>query len=36
VRNALNTTYRDFLSRFKGFANGPGINVVFKVSAGTW
>jgi iron complex outermembrane recepter protein len=36
VRNALNTTYRDFLSRFKGFANGPGINVIFKVSAGTW
>jgi iron complex outermembrane receptor protein len=36
VRNALNTTYRDFLSRFKGFADGPGINVIFKVSAGTW
>ncbi len=36
VRNALNTTYRDFLSRFKGFANGPGVNLVFKVSAGTW
>lgn len=36
VRNALNTTYRDFLSRFKGFANGPGVNVIFKVSAGTW
>ena len=36
VRNALNTTYRDFLSRFKGFANGPGVNVIFKVSAGAW
>jgi outer membrane receptor protein involved in Fe transport len=36
VRNALNTTYRDFLSRFKGFANGPGVNLIFKVSAGTW
>src|SRR6185437_10941657 len=27
VRNALNTTYRDYLSRFNRFANAPGINV---------
>ena len=36
VRNALNTTYRDYLSRFKTFANAPGINVVVKASAGVW
>jgi iron complex outermembrane recepter protein len=36
VRNALNTTYRDYLSRFKEFANGPGVNVTLKVSAGSW
>jgi len=36
VRNALNTSYRDFLSRFKEFATGPGINVIVKASAGVW
>lgn len=36
VRNALNTSYRDFLSRYKQFASGPGINVILKVSAGAW
>ena len=36
ARNALNTTYRDYLSRFKAFANAPGINIVFKASAGIW
>jgi iron complex outermembrane recepter protein len=36
VRNALNTTYRDYLSRFKTFANAPGINFIFKASAGVW
>ena len=36
VRNALNTTYRDYLSRFKTFANAPGINVILKASAGAW
>ena len=36
VRNALNVRYRDFLSRFKEFASGPGVNVVAKVSLGSW
>ena len=36
VRNALNTTYRDYLSRFKTFADAPGVNVVLKASAGAW
>ena len=36
IRNALNTTYRDYLSRFKTFANAPGINVMLKTSAGVW
>ena len=36
VRNALNTAYRDYLSRFKTFANAPGINAMVKVTAGTW
>ena len=36
VRNALNTTYRDYLSRFKTFANAPGINFIIKASAGVW
>ena len=36
VRNALNTSYRDYLSRFKTFANAPGVNVVLKASAGAW
>lgn len=36
VRNALNTAYRDYLSRFKTFANAAGINVVLKASVGTW
>lgn len=36
VRNALNTTYRDYLSRFKSFASAPGASVIVKASAGTW
>lgn len=36
VRNALNTSYRDFLSRFKEFAYGPGVSVIFKASVGAW
>ncbi|HEU4997141.1 MAG TPA: TonB-dependent receptor [Gemmatimonadaceae bacterium] len=36
VRNALNTSYRDFLSRFKTFATAPGVSVVVKASAGAW
>jgi outer membrane receptor protein involved in Fe transport len=36
VRNAFNTTYRDYLSRFKEFASAPGINVILKVSAGNF
>jgi outer membrane receptor protein involved in Fe transport len=34
VRNATNTSYKDFLSRYKGFAYGQGVNMIFKVSAG--
>lgn len=33
VRNALDTAYRDFLSRYKGFALNPGRNIVVRVSA---
>ena len=36
VRNATNTTYKDFMSRYKGFAYAPGINLIFKVSTGAW
>jgi outer membrane receptor protein involved in Fe transport len=36
VHNALNATYRDYLSRFKTFANAPGVNVILKVSVGAW
>ena len=36
VHNATNASYRDFLSRYKEFALGPGANVLFKVSAGAW
>jgi outer membrane receptor protein involved in Fe transport len=36
IRNATNTSYRDFLSRYKEFAFGPGINLIFKASAGAW
>ena len=36
IRNALNTSYRDFLSRYKQFASAPGLNVILKVSAGAW
>lgn len=36
VRNALNETYRDYMSRFKTFANAPGVNVVLKASVGAW
>jgi hypothetical protein len=36
VRNAFNTSYRDFLSRYKRFAIAPGINVILKASAGSW
>jgi iron complex outermembrane receptor protein len=36
VRNALNTSYRDFLSRYKTFASGPGVNVIVKASIGAW
>ena len=36
VRNALNTSYHDFLSRFKEFASGPGVSVILKVSLGAW
>lgn len=31
VRNALNTRYRDFLSRYKAFALNPGRNIVLRV-----
>lgn len=36
VRNALNTSYHDFLSRYKEFAAGPGVNAIFKASVGAW
>ena len=36
VRNALNTKYTDYLSRFKEFASAPGISVILKASAGAW
>lgn len=32
VRNALDTRYRDFLSRYKAFALNPGRNIVLRVS----
>ena len=32
VRNALDTRYRDFLSRYKAFALNPGRNVVVRLS----
>ncbi|MEP6494917.1 MAG: TonB-dependent receptor [bacterium] len=36
VRNATNQSYRDYLSRYKEFAFGPGVNVVLKASTGLW
>lgn len=36
ARNVGNTSYRDFLSRYKQFASGPGVNVILEVSAGAW
>ena len=36
VRNALNTQYKDFLSRYKTFAYAPGTNVLLKVSTSDW
>ncbi len=36
VRNALNTSYKDYLSRFKEFASAPGASVILKASAGAW
>jgi outer membrane receptor protein involved in Fe transport len=36
IRNALNTSYKDYLSRFKEFASAPGISVILKASAGAW
>jgi iron complex outermembrane receptor protein len=36
VRNATNATYKDFMSRYKGFAYAPGVNVILKASAGAW
>ena len=32
VRNALDTRYRDFLSRYKAFALNPGRNIVLRLS----
>ena len=34
VRNATNASYTDFLSRYKTFAYGPGVNLIFKATAG--
>ena len=36
VRNATNTTYTDFLSRYKRFSYGQGVNVIFKVATTGW
>jgi len=36
IRNLANTSYKDFLSRYKEFAVGPGINVILKASTGAW
>jgi outer membrane receptor protein involved in Fe transport len=36
IRNALNTSYKDYLSRFKEFASAPGVSVILKASAGAW
>jgi outer membrane receptor protein involved in Fe transport len=34
LRNALDTRYRSFLSRYKEFADNPGRNLIFRLSAG--
>ena len=34
VRNATNRSYTDFLSRYKSFTYGPGVNLIFKATAG--
>lgn len=36
IRNATNKSYADFLSRYKEFAVGPGVNVILKASVGAW
>ena len=36
VHNAFNTSYRDFLSRYKQFASAPGVNIIVKASVGSW
>jgi outer membrane receptor protein involved in Fe transport len=36
VRNALNTQYKDFLSRYKTFAYAPGANLMLRVSTLTF
>jgi outer membrane receptor protein involved in Fe transport len=36
VRNATNRSYKDFLSRYKEFAVGPGVNLIFKATVGAW
>lgn len=34
VRNLFNTTYRNFLSRYKAFAFDPGRNIILRLSTG--
>jgi iron complex outermembrane recepter protein len=36
VRNATNTSYKDFLSRYKEFAVAPGVNAILKATVGAW
>lgn len=36
VRNATNTTYTDFLSRYKRFSYGQGVNVIIKIATTGW
>jgi iron complex outermembrane receptor protein len=31
IKNVLNTSYRDFLSRYKAFALNPGRNIVLRL-----
>jgi hypothetical protein len=36
VRNVTNTTYTDFLGRYKRFFYGQGVNVILKVATTGW
>jgi hypothetical protein len=36
VRNATNAAYTDFLSRYRRFSYGQGVNVILKVATTGW